>query len=267
MQNNYSFSKALNHENVNMLKDMWLASLPRPQDGMWESFRNDAIHFEIRDSSNVIGYACIGDNNVSLQFYIIPEYRKQGVELFRQFIQELDIKNGIVGTNNPVYLSLALHTGRKPDIHTYLFEPGFETTVNDKKGDFKMCTPEDIERIVVHGHKSVGASKEWLTGYFGDLIEKGEVFVLEKKGEIIGTCEVRKSATAPAYADIGMIVAPEFRKQGYGTLLLNKAKTIAIEWSKIPICSCEKDNTGSLKSIQNCGFVSNYQLLAIDFNY
>jgi len=109
------------------------------------------------------------------------------------------------------------------------------------------------------------APKEWLVGYIGGLIEKGEIFSLKDGNEIIGTCEVRKSITAPKYADIGMVVSPDYRRKGYGTYLLNKAKTLALEWGRTPICSCEKNNVGSIKSINNCGFVSMYQLLSIVF--
>ena len=104
-----------------------------------------------------------------------------------------------------------------------------------------------------------------MVDYIGGLIEKKEIFSHEIGDTIIGTCEVRKSTTSPKFADIGMAVSPDFRRKGYGTYLLNKAKTIALEWGKAPICSCEKDNIGSYKSISNCGFVSTYQLLAIVF--
>jgi predicted acetyltransferase len=112
----------------------------------------------------------------------------------------------------------------------------------------------------------MGAPKGWLQGYLGGLVEKGEVFFLEQGDNIVGTCEVRKSTSAPAFADIGMAVSPDFRRQGYGTYMLNKAKAIAVEWGRHPICSCEKENVGSFKSISNCGFASKFQLLSITFN-
>jgi predicted acetyltransferase len=77
---------------------------------------------------------------------------------------------------------------------------------------------------------------------------------------------VRNSDTDDSIADIGMIVSPLYRKSGYGTFLLGKAKEIAIRIGKTPICSCEKDNLGSLKSIQKNGFRSIHQLLSVEFN-
>ena len=102
--------------------------------------------------------------------------------------------------------------------------------------------------MITFYHKTIDAPLDWLEGYLGDLLRKGEVFYWEEKGEIIGACEVRKSVTHPEIADIGMLVSPSHRKQGYGSFLLHQAKTKALEWGKKPICSCEKDNIGSLKS-------------------
>lgn len=265
MQKDYSFNKILVNKELIHLKNKWTKNLTSPQDGMWESFRDSATHYEIRHANKMIGYASVGDNNVLLQFYILPEHLSQGNEIFREFIQKMNIKNGIVGTNNPAYLSIALHFVKTFDIHTYLFRESFKTSIEEREGILKECQTEDLNRIVDFCHYSVGAPKEWLTGYIGGLIKRKEVFVFEKDNKIIGTCEVRKSETATDFADIGMIISPDFRRKGYGTYLLHKAKTIALEKGKIPICSCEKGNIGSLKSIHNCGFVSKHQLLSIGF--
>ncbi|MFT4537431.1 MAG: putative acetyltransferase [Saprospiraceae bacterium] len=178
----------------------------------------------------------------------------------------MKISTGIVGTNNLSYLSIALNFVIELNVNTYLFRSNYEVNIEEKEGILKECQDEDIERIVNFYNYSIGAPKERLTGYIGGLIEKGEIFSFEKGDEIIGTCEVRKSTTAPAVADIGMVVSPDYRRKGYGTYLLYKAKTIALKWERIPICSCEKGNAGSVKSIHNCGFVSRYQLLSISFN-
>lgn len=62
-----------------------------------------------------------------------------------------------------------------------------------------------------------------------------------------------------------MVVSPAHRKKGLGTFLLGNAKEKAIKWNREPICSCEKDNIGSLKSIENNGFRSIHQMLMLEF--
>ena len=266
MEQIYSFREVTNVDELADLKNEWLRSLTSPQDGMWESFRNSAMNWGIECDDETIGYASIGEGNQLVQFYISPKHLSKGEVIFKEFIDEMEIRIGIVGTNNLGYLSLALNCVNELNINTYLFRNSSEVNVGEREGILKECQNEDIERIVNFCHYSMGAPNEWLVGYIGDLIEKKEIFSFENGDDIIGTCEVRKSTTAPEFADIGMVVSPNYRRKGYGTYLLHKAKTIALDWGKTPICSCEKDNAGSIKSIHNCGFVSIYQLLTISFN-
>lgn len=265
MQSEISIDQLSGHLEISDLKSKYLNSLTRPEDGMWAAFRDGAIHYAIKVGDTAVGYGCVNDQKQLIHFYLAPEYSFKGPAIFGEFIQELQLKQGIVGTHNPTYLSIALHFVKDLKVHTYLFSPLLEARINEKEGTLTECQAEDLERIVDFCHESIGAPKVWLTRYIGGLIEKREIFMLEHVGQIIGTCEVRQSGNAADFADIGMIVSPDFRRQGYGTYLLDQAKTIAYERGKTPICSCEKDNVGSLRSIHNCGFGSNYQLLAINF--
>ena len=265
MERNYSFKEVTNIDELAELKNEWLNSLSSPQDGMWESFRNSAMSWGIVYDQKIIGYASVDQDNKLLQFYISPIHFSQGEDIFKAFIFKMKIKTGIVGTNNLGYLSVALNFVKELSVNTYLFRNYTEVSIEEKEGILKECQEGDIDRIVNFCHYSMGAPKEWLVGYIGGLIEKKEIFCLENNDKIIGTCEIRKSTTL-GFADIGMVVSPDFRRKGYGTYLLNKAKKIALEREMTPICSCEKENIGSIKSIHNCGFVSKYQLLSISFN-
>lgn len=263
---NYQFQKTDTNQILESLKNNWLKTLTRPQDGMWASFRENGTNYEIWKAESIVGYVCLGEENLLLQFYVFPEYMKNSLVIFEYLIHHLNIKKAMVGTNNPIFLSNALHFSKGLEIHSYLFSDGFKVEFEEKEGDFSQCQPKELDKVVDFCHNSMAAPKEWLLGYIGDLIEKEEIFSLQKNNKIIGTCEVRKSISAPNFADIGMVISPNYRKQGYGTYLLNKAKSIAISSGRKPICSCEKENIGSLKSIENCGFINLHQLLAIDFN-
>ena len=265
MNQKYSFRKVTNGDDLAILKKEWLSSLTSPQDGMWASFRNSALHWGIVGNDKMVGYASVGEGNQLLQFYLSPKHLSNGEAIFKDFIDQMNITTGMVGTNNPNYLSIALNFVKTLEVNTCLFRDSYAVTIAEKEGTLKACQEEDLERIVNFCHISLGAPTAWLTAYLGGLIEKGELFSFEDGENIIGTCEVRKSTTTPEFADIGMVVSPDYRRKGYGTYLLHRAKKIALDWGKTPICSCEKDNIGSLKSIHNCGFVSRYQLIAIAF--
>ena len=265
MEGNYSFRELFNVDQLNHLKKEWVKSLISPQDGMWESFRENAKNWGVFDGNTMIGYAAIGEDNQLIQYYIIPNLMSKNEDIFKAFLDKMQIKTAVVGTNNPCFLSAALNYTSDVKINSYLFRDGNEVEIEDKEGTIKECQEHDLNRIVDFCHSSIGAPKGWLLEYIGDLVNRKEIYFLEHNGDIIGTCEIRKSKTAPEFADIGMIVSPKYRQQGYGTYLLHEAKRIAIEWKKVPICSCEKENIGSIKSIHKCGFVSRYQLLSMSF--
>ena len=265
MKQVYSYNIIGNSQELSPIKNKWLTTLVSPQDGMWEHFRESGTNYKICHGDITIGYAVTNQENQLIQFYISPSYFSKSKIIFQDFIDKWKIQSGIVGTNNPIFLSIVLDRVKELNIHTCLFRDFHKIEIDKKDGTLKQCQDKDCENIMNFCHISMGAPKEWLLGYIKGLIKRGEIFSCEIDHKIIGTFEVRKSFSSPKFADIGMVVSPDFRRMGYGTFLLNEAKNTALEWGKIPICSCEKENIGSLKSIQNCGFVSFYQLLSVIF--
>ena len=266
MKKALTFSQIQDSKLIQALKQAWLKSLTAPQDGMWESFTDQAKHWLIQLNQETVGYTCVNEENTLLQFYLQPQFLNEGAAIFKTFIQQQKITQAIIGTNNPICLSLILHLNQSVQVHTYLFKD-FSASAPTTNQDIAvvMAKSKDLLKLIAFCNYSVGAPEQWLKVYLGDLIEKGEIFILEDAGEVVGTCEVRKSASNPDVADLGIIVSPDHRKKGLGTLLLGKAKEIALQWKKSPICSCEKDNLGSLKAIQNNGFRSIHQMLLVEF--
>lgn len=263
MNNRLTFADQDSSEAINHLKKEWLSTLTRPQDGMWATFRDYATQWKIMMNDEVIGYASVDDQNQLLQFYISPPHLAFGEMICSAFIQQEKISNALVGTNNPIFLSIALGLAVQIEAHTLLFELVVDVETAKKDGTIHACQSQDINRLVEFCHLSMGAPKNWLEGYLTRLIDDQEINSLEIGESIIGTYEVRRNSTAPMYADIGMIVSPAYRKQGYGVFLLNQAKTTALEKGMIPICSCEIGNIGSQKAIHKCGFASRYRLIKV----
>ncbi len=261
----FQFNKITDYSILNPLKEEWRKSLTAPQDDMWETFTDYSNHWELKDDTQIIGYACVNEDNRLLQYFVLPNWLQESEMVFQQFIRQQKIDNALIGTNNPIFLSTAMHFQKLVKVDTYLFSNFLNENIIVKEGTLRLAKSKDLIRSVDYYHKSIGAPKEWLNGYVGNLIDRGEFFLFEDGEEILGSCEVRKSKSNTEVANVGMAVSPEHRKKGLGTFLLGKAKEIAIQWDKKPICSCEKDNIGSIKSIQNNGFRSLHQMLLMEF--
>jgi len=261
----FHFQKITDTSQLNILKSEWIKSLVAPQDDMWEAFTNGATHWDLKQKDQSIGYACVNDENKLLQFFVIPDWNHEGPTIFQKFIKQQSIKSAMIGTNNPACLSLAMHFQTAVKVDTYLFTDVLNVAQNTTKGTFKPVEVQELDMLVGFYHNSIGAPIEWLNSYLGNLVGKDQVFVLTDGNEILGACEVRKSEGNPNIANVGMVVSPNHRKKGLGTYLLGQAKHIATQWDRLAICSCEKDNIGSLKSIHNNGFRSIHQMLLLSF--
>ncbi len=263
---NFDFQKVENSESLLPWKKFWRETLSGPQDGMWESLTESAVHWSIAKDGSTIGYACVDGENRLLQFFLEPRWLPLGLSVLQQFIRQQGIKKGIIGTNNPICLSLVLQIQQKVEVHSYLFHDFLEIgEVRRPAGEVRLARGDDLEALIEFCHRSMGGPKFWLSGYLGDLINKGELFQFIENEEVIGTFEVRHSPSDTQLADLGIIVSPDHRRKGLGTFLLSNAKAMALEQGMIPICSCEKTNLGSLKAIQNNGFRVVYQMLEIWF--
>ena len=266
MPKQIEFLRTAGEHEIQLLKQNWLKTLSRPQDGMWEAFRDMAIHWGIKDGAQWIGYACMNADHQLIQFYISPEHLDRGSTILQAFLRDFMIQTAVIGTNNPVFLSLATPLFQQFKLHTYLYEKVLDVEMKEREGEFRLCLMKDLPEMVRYCHFATGGPEAWLEGYIRNLIEKGEIFMLRNEEEIIGSCEVRKSLSASDFVDIGMIVSPNQRQKGYGSYLLNRAKEIALSMGKTPICSTTVDNLGSQNAIRNCGFRSMHQLLEVDFD-
>jgi len=62
--------------------------------------------------------------------------------------------------------------------------------------------------------------------------------------------------------DIGMMVAPSFRRRGLGTHIVSEIANRIEKAGLRPICGCGAANTASKSTLEKAGFVSENQLMS-----
>lgn len=192
------------------------------------------------------------------------------VEVFTYILAKHKIKKAITGTNYPAFLSACLDFGQKITSHSYLFEDTGKTTISPPQlnGVSPQLTPAqltDFQMAVKFCLEAIEVPQEWLESYYNRLIKRQELYLWQASEHIIGVCEARKSASQSGLADVGMVVAKNYRRQGVGAYLLNQAKQQCYRQGLTPICSCEKDNLGSRKAIHKAGFVTKHRMVEVVF--
>lgn len=259
------FYQLNDHSLIQSLIEDWRKSLIIPQDGMWEAFSRLSDHWKISEGERDIGFAVIHSKFGLIQFFLDKLWLADSTSIFQEFLRHTETRAAVIGTNDPIFYSIATRIQTPTNIHTLLYQNMIETEAPLTNHAFEMASQKNHSELVEFYHKSTGAPVEWLKMYTEPLVEAGEIFVLSTNKEILGVSEIRTRESDLSIADVGMVVAPLHRKKGIGTLLLGKAKEIAIARNLTPICSTEIGNTGSIKAIERNGFRSIHQMHSFTF--
>jgi len=157
-----------------------------------------------------------------------------------------------------------LRLQQKNEIVSFLFKNQFEIQHKEQDGTIELATLKELNEIVDFNLQvNESSSKDWVTGYITKWIKRDGIYTYRLDHKIQGVFEVRHSEPSSKAADLGMLVAKEYRNKGLGTYLLGKAKAKAMELGLKPICACDASNIGSLKCIERNGFVVEHLGLSV----
>ena len=219
-----SFKKVAKKSDIESLYDLFYQSITIPFDGMWDEIIGYTQHWQISSQDQPIGFFALNTNNVLLNFFIKQEYLPLADDIFQQVLTKQIIKQAMVSTNNPVFMSICLDVAKSVHPHSYLFEDAQRVTLEPpklagiSKPVLNTAQQEDFEVAVEFCVQTIAPPREWLEGYYQRLIDRQELFLWQDaaNNQILGVCEARKSDTQPGVGDVGMIVSKNYRKQGVG---------------------------------------------------
>ena len=85
-------------------------------------------------------------------------------------------------------------------------------------------------------------------------VDRGEIYIATREGQEAGLGFKIGLPFETDYADVGMIVFPEFRKQGVGTFIVNRMISLCQNQGLIPVATCSAENRESEATLKKCGF-------------
>tara|TARA_R110002096_G_scaffold397929_3_gene593899 strand:- start:686 stop:1483 length:798 start_codon:yes stop_codon:yes gene_type:complete len=262
----YTFTKTTAEQTAAMQQTFW-SQATAPLDGMWLSFASMADHYAISHGDTVIGYCAINSEQKLLQFFVVPGH-DTGV-IFEVLIKEVNVTGAVVSTAEPHYLSLCLDKQTSLSVNALMYHVLDDSTTEPatfpEGSDFKPVTSDQLETAVEFAHQALGADKGWLTGYYTERIAGEELIGLWQGDTLIAAGECRPCKEQPKYADVGMVVSPDYRTKGLATNILRELILMSHRKGLKPICSTEQGNIAAQKSITRAGFVSQHRILDIAF--
>jgi len=266
MESKINFNKSeIAEEIINYRKQLY-SSFVAPLDGMWEVlYVANSVSYLIKNEGREIGYCCIDQDKSLNQIFLKDSHRY----LMKSIVTELININMIVSAHlssiETTSFNTCLRFAKSIQAHTinYTFSSEQLKRVSTDILNLHKASPHDGDRIRAFFKKEIGFDDSF--GYTENLINRGEIYVVEEGDEIIATGECRLSDSQPKYADVGMVVKKTGRKKGLGTKVLSELINIALEKKRKPICSTTVDNVASQKAIERAGFYNSHTIFKISF--
>ncbi|MFS1860490.1 GNAT family N-acetyltransferase [Vibrio lentus] len=256
------------------LKSAYFTESTAPLDGMWHfGFVPMSDHFGFYKNGKLVGYCVLNGEGYLLQFFLTATANANIADLFTLIIENNssvigEVKGAFVSTAEPQYLSLCLDNTESFKVNALMFRQRPTAVANNIENvEMTLATEEQLDQLVEFASSAIGAPKEWLTGYYGNLIARQELWGYWKSNSILATGECRKfDEHQTQFADLGMIVAQAERGKGLATRVLNFLTQHATSQGLEAMCSTESSNIGAQKAIIRAGLSSKNRILQFDFS-
>jgi len=257
------------------LKKAYFDSSIVPLDGMWHfGFAPMAKHFGFYVNKNLVGFCCVNDDGYLLQFYLQPEFHLFSQELFTLISQQKssiigEVKGAFVSTSELNYQALCLDNSATFKVNALMFQHNTKlANKNLEMIDMQLAGAEQLTDFVTFAAANIGAPEQWLTLYYGNLIERKELFGYWHKGKLLAAGECRLfDQYQTEYADLGMIVAQSNRGQGIAKKVIAYLINNATNQGLKAICSTESNNVAAQKAIAHAGFTSAHRIVQFEFKH
>ncbi|MCF7485517.1 GNAT family N-acetyltransferase [Vibrio sp. A2-1] len=263
---------------LNELKTAYFTEATAPLDGMWHfGFVPMSDHYGFYENNSLVGYCAVNGEGYLLQFFLAPTANHSIEDLFALIVENNSsvigkVKGAFVSTAEPQYLSLCVDNTESFKVNAMMYRQNSQANSDCDSGrieeiEMNLATEEQLDQLVEFTSTTIGAPKEWLTDYYGNLIARQELWGYWESDDILATGECRKfDEHQTQFADLGMIVAQEERGKGLATRVIHFLKQQANSQGVEAMCSTESSNIGAQKAIKRAGLSSKHRILQFDFS-
>ncbi|BCY19217.1 hypothetical protein hrd7_30660 [Leptolinea sp. HRD-7] len=259
---NIKFIQTTDPTVIEQLRLDYLNHLPLSQEYYLEILIKDSNLYIIFIDNTQAGYFVLSPDNVLLEYYIFPEWINQMDEIFGFILKEVGIKKALCKTFDSDLLFCCLAFHKKTSTIGFMFR--------DFKAKSSNVTPSgiNVRRAEMNDEDQIIAVNEEVFDHdeeVGQYIRAQQIFLFEKANSLVGFGIFSPVFQGRKEYDIGMLITPPFRHQGYGTFIINYLVNYCRQNGWIPNAGCAVENIASRKCLEKAGFVTHHRLLEFLF--
>lgn len=256
--------KALQFDIVNSLQDIedlrthYLDELGEAQELFLELKIRRARVVKIQSYAKPIGYALLGDDNLLLEYFISRTHFHQIDRIFQALLQEFSIPKAYCKSFDHALLSCCVGFQKQTKAIGVLFRERDLRSLSllGEHVTIRFAEPHDAQQIAAVNEEVFDNEEE-----INEVIANHNLFIFEHERDLIGVGLFQRVIAGRPEFDIGMLVTPKYRRQGYGTAIIHYLADYCQQQGWHPICGCAIENVASRRCLENAGYFGRYRML------
>lgn len=217
---------------------------------------------KIYDEAQEIGYYIISKDHILLEFCLIIEFIPRKEEIFNQILNVHALRKIYCKSFDPVLLSCCQMFQKSSKVIMASFQDYTKGINNIDYGNnlrIRLATEADIPLLLTYESELYRSPEE-----LEYTAKNNMIYIFERDHFLIGCGYMIRILPDRNFHNISMWVNPEFRRQGYATLIVSHLKKLCFGHSYTPVASCDVDNFAAKKTLEKSGLVSKHCI--IEFN-
>ena len=184
--------------------------------------------YAIHAGGHDVGYGLVPNKyfeHTVCEFHVIPSHRPMALRMFRALLEVSQARHIRTQTNDPLLLVMLYDCATNITADNILFADGFTSSLSCPRGALKRAEDKPNE--------------EWVVECDGQVVASGGLLFHYN----------------PPYGDVFMDVDERYRRQGFGSYLVQELKRICYGMGKIPAARCNADNAISRRTLEKAGML------------
>ena len=235
-----------------------LLGLCEPQELYVENMVADGAAYAFAREGREFGYAVLHESGDIVEFYVEEAELASAWPLFAHFVRTTGASGVLAQSFDPLLMLLGLGCETAAHTQALLYRVVADSSFQPRADIVASPgSPGDIAGLAALSDDFFDDRPE-IEGF---LAAEGLLVYRDAHGDLIGAGVIKQVVAGIDGFDIGMVVAPRYRRRGYGAHIVRSLKAHCLARGWRPICGCAHDNFASRRTLERAGFASVHRLV------
>lgn len=256
------FTETIDSGTIRLFREKYLDSLPLAQEYYLEIQIKTSAFYLVNVGDMAAGYFILSPENVLLEYFLLPGWDDRMDEILGRIQREFSVRKALCKSFDSAMLSCCYGFQKSNLAIGILFREYQEKSTETTGAELtvRRAVMADEARIIAVNEEVFDHPEE-----VSEYIQAQQIFLFETESQLVGFGIYSPVFPGRRDYDIGMLIVPEYRKQGYGAFIIQYLVNFCRQNGWNFSAGCDINNIASRRCLEKAGFIARYRLLEFSF--